>query len=597
LPHACQRRRARKAESDSDDSHLASDSEDEDDRVPSMSASFNGLPGPLTSSASPPYPRNQHGRMVRMQPAKRLDFGDIRSPTNNGKAKANRRHDSQSELDSQSESELDRDSDAFESASEGSNESEQLLTPKGDKTTCHTAGGGRRSERQFQHKVAAHQNGRTKERVPHSLQHSSEESADDVDYIIAGNYDSDVDDSSSDDGHYREDFDDYSDNDDDLAPSQNSAAEATITGEELKEAMGLVDEFANGEDFQPLPHTASNPGCDAEDVFESHPPGLSSGWFENGDPTEEQIWDPLWVFFFFMPVSFFKSIAARTDAKAARARESFEREEIQKQSEAHGAGKQHRRQKMRDWEPTGMAWGVTVQWLGVHVWRSSTKRHRSDHVDAWSQSDVASPGNAGNYDEHIANTMGLKRHEQIKRFFCVCDQAEVNGKSDPAVDGHDPIAKVRSIMEMVRKNAERLFCPTCNVALDESTFGCHTCGPGCLFRQIKGKNVASNGWQFWMLACTFATRAWATAAHCLSGTLTALAATIPHTWIPRMRDHHTHKRGGSPVLDRNLGQIGNSVVTLMARLRAACPARKWGHVYVDELHLQWGEGDSRPSEG
>ena len=58
--------------------------------------------------------------------------------------------------------------------------------------------------------------------------------------------------------------------------------------------------------------------------------------------------------------------------------------------------------------------------------------------------------------------------------------------------------------------------------------------------------------------------------------------TIPYTFMPRLVDHYKHKRGG-PTWDRKLKLIGNAVLGVMARLKAACPHRKWGVTYMDNL--------------
>lgn len=266
----------------------------------------------------------------------------------------------------------------------------------------------------------------------------------------------------------------------------------------------------------------------------------------------------------------FKKIAVRTDAKQSRVKRQFDEAELSKQEDDNAC----RRKKQRPWAPVADAWHMIVRWVGVVVWRSSTKRGRSDHVNAFTESGGWND-NAGNFDQRVFDTMPLQRWEGIKRHFCVCDETVAAKSMDKSKSNHDCLSKVRPFMEHVRGNAEKHFCPTCCSSIDESTSSCGTCGPGCYCRRIKGKNVASNGFQNWVLVFKYEIRVHNSEAAARLLECTTVNLSVAHSWVPRLVAKKSTGNGGGPVCDPQRGVVANGITELLARVKEASPSRKW----------------------
>ena len=125
--------------------------------------------------------------------------------------------------------------------------------------------------------------------------------------------------------------------------------------------------------------------------------------------------------------------------------------------------------------------------------------------------------------------------------------------------------------------------PTEYTSSDESTIMCGTFGNACVLRQIRGKSVASNGFQFWMLAFKYHSKVWLTGDDCVNDVKREVNVTVPCTWVVRLVPHRSSGHGGQAIIDPDLGLIGNGMLNLYARLHAANPDRKWGTTFFDNL--------------
>ena len=360
------------------------------------------------------------------------------------------------------------------------------------------------------------------------------------------------------------------------APEQMSEVQKTLMGRK-----GDVDAWVEG-DFVAGNPTMPNPGHDAEKMkYENYSEGLSGDWFTNGDPTLDNIFDPVWLLFHFVSVLSFKKMAVRTDAKQQRVSQLFKEAELKKQEDELQKGKSYTRKKQRRWKPIGDNWHLMVRYFGVVYWRSTTKQGRSDHANAFTKNGPFD--NAGNFDQHVADTMPAHQWVGIKSFFCGYDATEVAPFIDPQSPKYDPLAKVSDILNEVRGNAERLMNPTEFTSADESTYMCGTYGGMCILRQIRGKSVASNGFQLWMLAFKYHSKCWLTKADHANDCLKEVNVAVPATWVVRLVPHRLTGHGGQVIIDPDLGLIGNGMLNLYARLHAANPDRIWGTTFFDNL--------------
>ena len=259
----------------------------------------------------------------------------------------------------------------------------------------------------------------------------------------------------------------------------------------------------------------------------------------------------------------------------------FKEAELKKQQDELHEGNAYTRKKQRRWKPIGEDWHLMVRWFGVVVWRSATKQGRTDHANAFTK--LGPFDNAGNFDQHVSDTMPAAQWEGIKSFFSGYDETEVAPLLDPECESHDPLAKVNDILNEVRGNAERLMNPTEFTSADESTFNCGAYGQSGVLRQIRGKSVASNGFQLWMLAFKYHSKVWLTEVDHANDCLREVNVTVPATWVVRLTPHKRTGNGGQVIIDPDLGLIGNGMLNLYARLHAANPNRKWGTTFFDNL--------------
>jgi len=378
----------------------------------------------------------------------------------------------------------------------------------------------------------------------------SGESGDDSDYVITSG-------SDQEDDEYEE-----------TEPSREGKGRRVADAEQYAHHLNDIDDFA-AKDFKSVDPDVDNPDF-VHHEYVGHPPGLTDAWFGGGDPTPEQIFDPLWILFHFVTVGMFKKIAVRTDAEHSRTKQVFDETELSKQDEDSTC----RRKKQRHWTPVADSWNVIVRWFGVIVWRSSTKRGRSDHANAFTKTGGHND-NAGNYDSRVHSTMSLLQWEGIKRYLCVCDEVEAAKSMRDTKRNYDCLSKVRPFMDHVRGNTEKHFCPNCYSSIDESTFMCGTYGPGCYCRRIKGKNVASNGFQNWVLVFKYEIRVHNSEAAARLLECTTVNLSVAHSWVPRLVAKKSTGNGGGPVCDPQRGVVANGITELLARVKEASPSRKW----------------------
>ena len=375
--------------------------------------------------------------------------------------------------------------------------------------------------------------------------------------------------------------DEASDVDDEPVRRTGSPSQVSEVHKALAGRKGEVDAWMEG-DFVAGNPTEPNPGCDDEEMkYVNYSEGLSGEWFANGDPTLDDIFNPVWLLFHFVSVKTFKQMAIRTDAKEQRVSLLFKETELKKQAAELREGRSYTRKKQRSWKPIGDDWHLMVRWFGVVYWRSATKQNRTDHANAFSENGPFN--NAGNFDQDVHDTMPQCQWEGIKRFLSVYDATEVAPFIDYTSSNYDPLAKVNDILNEVRGNAERLMNPTEYTSSDESTIMCGTFGNACVLRQIRGKSVASNGFQFWMLAFKYHSKVWLTGDDCVNDVKREVNVTVPCTWVVRLVPHRSSGHGGQAIIDPDLGLIGNGMLNLYARLHAANPDRKWGTTFFDNL--------------
>lgn len=287
--------------------------------------------------------------------------------------------------------------------------------------------------------------------------------------------------------------------------------------------------------------------------------GLAPGWYKDGKLviTEKEVMDPMFHHLRFMPPHYYKTVGRWTDRKHTIKANEFDAEEAAKAD----ADPAYNTRTQRRYKNIGKDWYKLVRWHGIIQHRGVHKPGCTDHPKAFSK--TGHRNNAGSYDQDVAAAMTLMDFQQYKRYYATYnpdDKQYISTVLNPNHDDYDPCGKVRFVTDTYRCSCYNNLHPSKKGSYDEVTCPCCAYGPGGFFRVIKGKAVATEGFQAWVWAFALNCHIHPPAIDDALSQADLVQVTSPMTLTWRKTPHPRTGKGGPEVVYKGGGLIVNQMI-------------------------------------
>ena len=248
-------------------------------------------------------------------------------------------------------------------------------------------------------------------------------------------------------------------------------------------------DFKNTEHCDTQPDPTTDPGGGLNKAFWHH---MKDHGHDHDCPTREEIMNPLWLLFIFIPLMFWRTLANMSDLYQGQVYAKLQQQDIQD-------GKDVKRRKWEKLSEKGR-WSRLVRWFGILVYLGAVKTGNSDHSAAWSTAGYR--GNHGVYDAAVVDCMPLVEFEQMRRFIHFCDnnaEAEQHARDKTHKD-YMPTQRMDLVLDVLNNGAANLLMVCDNFAIDEMTGKSYVFGPAGFMKRTPGKKT-SQGFQS-LAACS-----------------------------------------------------------------------------------------------